>query len=53
MSWESAAWKQADAEFHPQGIPYIRVYGTKGDLLGEIADGDLSKIEAAVRKEAR
>lgn len=52
-SWDSDAWKQAKVEFGPRGIPYLRVYGTRGDLLGEIKSGRIEDVEAAVAKEAR
>jgi hypothetical protein len=52
VDWKSEAWQQAQAESNPRGIPFVRVYGTGGDLLGETG-GNIAAIEELVRKEAQ
>ena len=53
VNWQSEAAKQAHTEFELHGIPYVRVYGKKGGLLGEVKGADISAVEAAVRKGAK
>lgn len=52
VGWDSAAAKQAHQEFGLEAIPYVRVYGSTGSLLGEVSGADIAAIEAAVRKES-
>ena len=51
VKWETAAGRQAIAEFRPKAIPYVRVYGKTGTLLGEIVGEKAAAIEAAIQKE--
>jgi hypothetical protein len=53
VDWDSAAATQASQEFGLQGIPYLRVYGSNGDLLREISGADMTAIEDAIRMAAR
>ena len=53
VDWDSAAARQATAEFRLAGIPYVRVYGKTGTLLGEVSGVDPVAIEAAIRKELK
>lgn len=53
VDWESAAAAQAHKEFGLDAIPYVRIYGTTGSLLGEVSGADIERIEAAVRREVR
>ena len=53
VDWDSAAADQAGRDFGLDGIPYVRVYGTRGNLLGVITDGQIGSVERAVQKEAK
>lgn len=53
VNWQSPAAQQANREFGMDAIPYVRVYGTKGDLVGTFVGGDYLAIEQAVRREAK
>ena len=53
VDWNSRAAVQAAKEFGLKGIPYVRVYGPEGQLLGAVSGADIEAIEEAVRKEAR
>ena len=46
VSWESAAFQQANKEFGINGIPAIFVFGKNGEKLGE--KGGIEEIRAAV-----
>lgn len=35
MSWKSEAFAQIREAYGVNGIPYLRIYGTDGQLLGE------------------
>ncbi len=48
VSWESDAFRQINEAYGVKGIPYLRVYGTAGELLGEAYGyGDLRKLITA------
>lgn len=49
-NWESAAAKQASRDFRMPGIPYVRVYGPDGKLLGDVHGNHIEKIEELVRR---
>ena len=51
VKWESAAGRQATAEWRPKTLPYVRVIGKTGTLLGEIVGVDAAAIESAIQKE--
>ena len=53
VDWESAAGRQAGKEFGMRGIPYVRVYGKSGALLGEVSGANATAIEAAIQKELK
>lgn len=53
LSWESSAAEQAVREFDVDGIPYLRVYGTRGNLLGEVRGADMDAVAELVAKEGR
>jgi hypothetical protein len=52
VRWNTEAWNQCMSDFGARGIPYVRVYGTDGNLLHAEAEGNYERIEAAVRKQA-
>lgn len=47
--WSSPAGKQATREFKLPGLPYVRVYGPDGKLVGEVVGNDITKIEQLVK----
>lgn len=46
--WDSPAGKQATKEFKVPGLPYVRVYGPDGKLVGEVVGNDIEKIRQLV-----
>ncbi|HVS31387.1 MAG TPA: thioredoxin domain-containing protein [Thermoanaerobaculia bacterium] len=46
--WDSPAGKQATKEFKVPGLPYVRVYGPDGRLVGEVVGNDIGKIKQLV-----
>ena len=46
--WDSPAGKQATKEFKVPGLPYVRVYGPDGKLVGEVVGNDIDKIRKLV-----
>ena len=50
VDWNSPAATQAHQEFGLQGIPHVRVYDRKGDLLADIPGVNPRGIEDAIRK---
>ena len=42
--WESKAAKQAVKEFGLPGLPYVRIYGPKGKLIGTVHGNQIEKI---------
>jgi thioredoxin 1 len=53
QSWDSAAAKQATAEFKLAGLPYVRVYGPDGKFIGAVVGNDIEKIKSLIRSQAR
>ncbi len=51
VSWESEAARQATREFKLPGLPYVRVYGPDGRVLGVVSGNDISKIRALLPEE--
>ena len=52
VNWQSAAAKQATAEFRLSGLPFTRVFDDRGILLGQVSGNDIDRIEAIVRSHA-
>lgn len=52
VNWESEAASQAAKEFELDAIPAVRVYGTKGNLLGTVVGNDVEAIQKIIAKEA-
>jgi thioredoxin 1 len=50
QQWDSAAARQATKEFKLPGLPYVRVYGPDGKLVGEVVGNDIEKIKRLVRR---
>ena len=55
VSWKSDAFKQAKDEFGVKAIPYLRIYGTDGEFLGEETFKgkqieDLTYVEELIQK---
>ena len=48
VDWKSAAAKQATQEFRLPALPYIRVYGPKGDFLGAVEGNRIEQIEKLI-----
>ncbi len=48
--WESKAAKQAAKEFGLPGLPYVRIYGPKGKLLGAVHGNHIKKVEAIIKR---
>ena len=53
VNWESPAARLAAREFGLDGLPYVRVYGTRGSLLVATRGLDIGRIEDAVTREAQ
>ena len=51
--WKSDAAKQATHEFRLTGLPYVRVYDTKGEFVGAVVGNHADQVEALVRKAAK
>ena len=51
--WESDAAKQATEEFDLPGLPYVRIYGPKGKLLGVVEGNQIEKVEEIIRSPGR
>ncbi|MBL4850043.1 MAG: thioredoxin family protein [Planctomycetes bacterium] len=48
VSWETPAAKQVTAEFGAEGIPYVRVYGPKGEFLGAVSGNRIEEVRALI-----
>ena len=49
-NWESEVAKQAAREFGLPGLPYVRIYGPKGKLLGAVHGNQIEKVEKIVKE---
>jgi len=52
VTWQSEAARQATREFKLKGIPYVRVYGPRGQFLGAVPGNDIEKIRALLPRAA-
>ena len=48
--WESEVGKQATKEFGLPGLPYVRIYGPKGKLLGTVHGNRIEEVEEIIRR---
>ncbi len=46
----SDAFKQANADYNLQGIPYTRVYGKNGKFLGAVKGADFDAVRELVEQ---
>ena len=46
-SWESEAAQQANVP----GLPYVRIYGPQGKLLGSVQGNQIQKVEEVIQRE--
>jgi len=46
VDWKSDAAKQATSEFRLGGLPYVRVYGPNGSVLGSVVGNHIEQVEA-------
>ena len=46
-NWESEAAQQADIP----GLPYVRIYGPQGKLLGSVEGNQVEKVEEVIQRE--
>ena len=46
--WTSDAAKQATKEFHLPGLPFVRVFGADGELLGIVLGNHIEKVEELI-----
>jgi len=53
VDWESDAAKQATREFRLSGLPYVRVYGPDGSLLGSVVGNHVERVEALLEGQVR
>jgi copper chaperone CopZ len=49
-TWESESARQATREFGLAGLPYVRVYGPDGKLLGAVAGNQSDELQKLIRK---
>ena len=49
-NWASEAATQATQEFGLPGLPYVRIHGPKGELLGEVQGNQIEKVESIIRR---
>ena len=47
-SWDSAAARQANAEFKLESIPYTRIYDKAGKFVGHVSGSQIREIQALV-----
>jgi thiol-disulfide isomerase/thioredoxin len=48
-NWESPAARQATAEFGMPGLPYVRIYDERGQLLGAVHGNHIDQVEHIVK----
>ena len=48
--WESEVGKQATKEFGLPGLPYVRIYGPGGKLLGTVHGNRIEEVEEIIRR---
>ncbi len=48
--WESKVAKQTTKEFGLAALPYVRIYGPKGELLGEVQGNQIEKVERIIQR---
>ncbi len=49
-NWETKAAKQATKAFGLPGLPYVRIYGPKGKVLGVVHGNHIEKIEEIIAR---
>lgn len=49
VNWESAAAKQATKTYKLPGLPYVRVYGPKGEFKGVVEGDDIEALKALLK----
>ncbi len=48
--WETEVAKQATKEFGLPGLPYVRIYGPSGKLVGTVHGNRIEEVEEIIRK---
>ncbi|NNE07058.1 MAG: hypothetical protein HKN20_00720 [Gemmatimonadetes bacterium] len=50
VDWKSDASKQATKDFQISGLPFVRVFGPDGALLGEVKGNYIDKVRAVIAR---
>jgi hypothetical protein len=53
VKWESEAFQQIHGDYGVRGIPYLRIYGTDGEFLGDVSGGNLRAIRDLISGQAK
>jgi thioredoxin 1 len=53
VDWESDAAKQASRDFRLSGLPYVRVYGANGEVLGSVVGNHVEQVEELLKGHAQ
>ena len=51
--WETKVAKQATKEFDLPGLPYVRIYGPREELLGTVHGNRIEEVEAIIRRSSK
>jgi len=49
VNWESAAARQASNDFGLSGLPYVRIYGPNGEVLGAVVGNHVEQVEELLK----
>ena len=53
VDWESDAARQASNDFGLSGLPYVRVYGPDGEVLGSVVGNHVEQVEELLKGHAK